>query len=75
MNQALLLDINLELPKRWNCTSMDLLVPPHSHVTNASDTNTNQPFTVNTTIENSTLRASKLIELCQVKIDSLTDQD
>ena len=46
-----------------------------SHVTNASDTNTNQPTTVNTTIENSTLRASKLIELCQAKIDSLTDQD
>ena len=46
-----------------------------SHVTNASNTNTNQPTTVNTTIENSTLRASKLIELCQAKIDSLTNQD
>ena len=46
-----------------------------SHVTNASDTNTNQPTTVNTTIENSTLRVSKLIELCQAKIDSLTNQD
>ena len=46
-----------------------------SHVTNASDTNTNQPTTVSTTKENSTLRASKLIELCQAKIDSLTDQD
>ena len=45
------------------------------HVTNASDTNTNQPTTVNTTTGNSTLRASKLIELCQAKIDSLTDQD
>ena len=46
-----------------------------SHVTNASDTNTNQPTAVHTTTENSTLRASKLIELCQAKIDSLTDQD
>ena len=46
-----------------------------SHVTNASDINTNQPTTVNTTIENSTSRASKLLELCQAKIDSLTDQD
>ena len=45
------------------------------HVTNASDTNINQPTTVNTTIENSTLRASKLIELCQAKIDSLINQD
>ena len=40
-----------------------------SHVTNASDTNTNQQTTVNTTTGNSTLRASKLIELCQAKID------
>ena len=44
-----------------------------SHVTNASDTNTNQPTAVHTTTENSTLRASKLIELCQAKIDSLTN--
>ena len=44
-----------------------------SHVTNATDTNTNQPTTVNTTIENNTLRASKLIELCQATLDSLTD--
>ena len=28
-NQALLLDINLELLRRWNCASTDLLVPPH----------------------------------------------
>ena len=46
-----------------------------SHVTNASDTNTNQPTTVDTTLENSNIRASKLLELCQAKIDSLTDQD
>ena len=45
------------------------------HVTNASNTNTNQPTTINTTIENSNLRASKLIELCQAKIASLNDQD
>ena len=44
-----------------------------SHVTNSN--NTNQPTTINTTIENSNLRASKLIELCQAKIDSLNDQD
>ena len=46
-----------------------------SHVTNASDTNTNQPTTVDTTLENSNIRASKLLELCQAKIDSLADQD
>ena len=46
-----------------------------SHVTNASDTNTNQPTTVDTTLENSNIRASKLLKLCQAKIDSLTDQD
>ena len=46
-----------------------------SHVTNTTDTNIDQPTTVNTTIENSTLRASKLIELCQAKLDNLTDQD
>ena len=54
---------------------MDLLVPTTLHVTNASNTNTNQPTTINTTIENSNLRASKLIELCQAKIASLNDQD
>ena len=43
------------------------------HVTNSN--NTNQPTTMNTAIENSNLRASKLIELCQAKIDSLNDQD
>ena len=46
-----------------------------SHVTNACDTNTNQPTTVDTTLENGDIRASKLLELCQAKIDSLTDQD
>ena len=46
-----------------------------SHVTNASDTNTNRPTTVDTTLENSNIRASKLLELCQAKLDSLTDQD
>ena len=46
-----------------------------SHVTNASDTNTNRPTTVDTTLENSNIRASKLLELCQTKLDSLTDQD
>ena len=45
------------------------------HVTNASDTNTNRSTTIDTTLENSTIRASKLLELCQAKIDSLTDQD
>ena len=45
------------------------------HVTNSNNTNTNQPTTINTTIENSNLRASKLIELCQAKIDSLNVQD
>ena len=45
------------------------------HVTNASDTNTNQPTTVDTSLRNSNIRASKLLELCQAKIDSLTDQD
>ena len=45
------------------------------HVTNSNNTNTNQPTMINTTIENSNLRASKLIELCQAKIDSLNDQD
>ena len=42
-----------------------------SHVTNTSDTNTNQLITVDTTLENSNIRASKLLELCQAKIDSL----
>ena len=46
-----------------------------SHVTNASDTNTNQPTTVDTTLEDSNIRASKLLELCQAKIDSLAYQD
>ena len=46
-----------------------------SHVTNSNNTNTNQPTTINTIIENSNLRASKLIELCQAKIDSLNVQD
>ena len=46
-----------------------------SHVTNANNTNTNQLTTVDTTLENSNIRASKLLELCQAKIDSLTYQD
>ena len=45
------------------------------HVTNASNTNTNQLTTVDTTLENSNIRASKLLELCQAKIDSLAYQD
>ena len=46
-----------------------------SHVTNTSDTNTNQLTTADTTLENSNIRASKLLELCQAKIDSLAYQD
>ena len=46
-----------------------------SHVTNTSDTNTNQLITIDTTLENSNIRASKLLELCQAKIDSLAYQD
>ena len=45
------------------------------HVTNAGDTNTNQPTTFDTTLDNRNIRASKLLELCQAKIDSLTNQD
>ena len=46
-----------------------------SHVTNTSDTNAKHPTTVDTTLENSNIRASKLLELCQAKIDSLAYQD
>ena len=74
-NQAMLLEYQPGAHREVELCFNESTGSTTSHVTNSNNTNTIQLTTINTTIENSNLRASKLIELCQAKIDSLNIQD